>query len=110
MEKLNRSRTAVLPIENPGQDKLSMWFSLSYASFAVMPRAFMEAMPDEWKLRMAALLEEWDEEWDWSRVDEVIGTRVQMVDKNNRLIKTPDWMKNYRRPDRFAIESIRRKK
>ncbi|EOT7147019.1 hypothetical protein ACY3JQ_004601, partial [Shigella flexneri] len=27
---------------------LQLWFGLTHASFCVMPRVFMEAMPPEW--------------------------------------------------------------
>ncbi len=36
-----------------------------------------------------------------------IGTRVQIT-KDGKLIKTPDWMINYRHPDYEVINRIRR--
>jgi len=35
-----------------GEDDLSLWFGLSYASFCVLPRILMEDMPEEWQKKM----------------------------------------------------------
>ena len=40
---------------------LQLWFGLSYASFCVMPRVFMEAMPPEWQGKMAQWLFVYDD-------------------------------------------------
>lgn len=50
---------------SPATDKLSLWFELSYAQFLTVPRLVMESMPDEWQDKMAALLEELDDTFDW---------------------------------------------
>jgi hypothetical protein len=81
---------------------LQLWFGLSYASFAVLPRVLMEAMPFEWQDKMAALLMEYDEAFP-NQPD--ISTRVQ-VTQNGKLIKTPSWLINYRRPDKEAIARV----
>lgn len=88
-----------------GHDDLWLWFELSRASFCVLPRAFMHAMPDEWQRDMARLLNEWDEAWSWP--DDFDGCRVR-VKKGGRLVPTPEWLINYRRPDQRFIESLRR--
>ena len=41
------------------------WFELSYAQFLTVPRLVMEAMPHEWQCKMADLLSEMDETFDW---------------------------------------------
>lgn len=84
-------------------EELSCWFGLSYASFCVLPRVLMEAMPDEWQRQMAKLLNEYDDAFP-NQPD--IGTRVQIT-KDKKLIKTPDWLINYRHPDRKAIDALR---
>ena len=35
---------------------LQLWFGLSYSSFCVMPRVFMEAMPKEWQEKMVQMM------------------------------------------------------
>ncbi|EPM3960078.1 hypothetical protein ACTLNQ_004494, partial [Escherichia coli] len=40
---------------------LQLWFGLTHASFCVMPRVFMEAMPPEWQEKMAQLLFEYSD-------------------------------------------------
>lgn len=46
-------------------DPLSLWFELSYAQFLTVPRLVMESMPLDWQRKMAVLLEEMDETFDW---------------------------------------------
>ena len=86
-----------------GHGALSCWFGLSYASFCTLPRVLMEGMPDEWQWKMAQLLTEYNAEWEQPAG---IGTRVQ-VTQGGRIVKTPDWIVNYRHPDRGVIESMR---
>ncbi len=91
-------------IDRPGHNALSEWFSLSYSSFLTLPRVLMEAMPDEWQGRMAALLEEYDDAYtNWPD----IRVQVRITDGSGRMIKTPRWLINYRHPDRAAIEALR---
>lgn len=84
-------------------DALQCWFNLSYASWLTLPRVLMQAMPLEWQDKMAALLNEYDEAFP-NQPD--IGTRVQ-VTQDGKLIKTPDWLIDYRRPNFEAIEKLR---
>lgn len=86
-----------------GKERLSCWFNLSYASWLTLPRVMMEAMPVEWQDRMAALLEEFRETFP-NQPD--IGTRVQ-VTRDGKLVKAPEWLLNYRRPDKAAIDRMR---
>ena len=92
------------PIAFDGRDDLSAWFGLSYASFLTLPRVFMEAMPDAWQGRMAALLNEYQSAFP-NQPD--LGTRVQVTDGDGRLVKAPRWLLNYRHPDRDAIDACR---
>lgn len=89
-----------------GAERLGCWFSLSRASFAVLPRVLMEAMPDEWQLRMAKLLEEADEAFPNMPV-----TKFTVTAKTNggKFGKIPDWLCNYRHPDRERIEECRKR-
>ena len=94
------------PSAGVGHEQLWGWFSLSRASFCIMPRAFMHAMPDLWQRRMAALMREWDDTWNWG--DDIDGCRAQAT-KGGRLTKMPDYIINYRHPERARIESMKRK-
>ena len=82
-------------MEKDGEYKLSCWFSLSYASWLTLTRVLMEQMPDEWQLKMAELLYEYEAVY-CNQPD--LGTRVQIT-KNGKLIKTPKEYLNYRYPD-----------
>jgi hypothetical protein len=89
-----------------GHEKLHGWFGLSYASFLTLPRVLMNQMPNEWQGKMADLLDEYYEEFP-NLPD--IGSRVQLT-RDGKLIKTPEWIINYRRPDFKQIEGFRKRK
>lgn len=91
-------------MELSGHDKLHGWFGLSYASFLVLPRSFMNEMPDEWQGKMAELLEEYDRTF--GCVDEIDSVFVN-ARKWNRITKIPEWITNYRRPNREKINSVK---
>lgn len=86
-------------------EALQSWFNLSYASWLTLPRVLMEAMPIEWQDEMAALLNEYDETFP---NQPEMGTRVQCT-HNEKLIPTPDWLSNYRHPDKQMIDQMREK-
>jgi hypothetical protein len=44
---------------------MNSWFELSYAQFLTVPRLVMESMPAEWQCKMAELLQEMDDTFDW---------------------------------------------
>ena len=87
-----------------GYDALWLWFGLDRASFLVLPRVLMHEMPDKWQGQMAKLLEEWNETFP---NQPAIGTRVQCTTLAGKLRSWPDWVLNYRRPDRAAISELR---
>ena len=91
-------------IGREGYNKLWDWFGLSYASWLTLPRVLRHEMPDEWQSKMSDLLREYDEHWDFSGIES--GTRVQLTEGGN-LIKTPDWLKNYRHPELRMIRSLK---
>ena len=84
-------------------DALQTWFNLSYASWLTLPRVMMEAMPLIWQDKMGALLHEFSAAFP-NQPD--IGTRVQITERG-KLIPVPDWLVNYRHPDREAISKLR---
>lgn len=90
-----------------GHTDLWRWFGCSRASWLAMPRALMHAMPDWWQAIMVRLLNYWDDEWDWPE-----GTGIPQVSlrKGNKYTKVPDYMCNYRHPDRTLIEQMRRRR
>ncbi len=47
------------------ESPIHAWFELSYAQFLTLPRLVMEAMPPTWQTRMAVLLVQLDETFDW---------------------------------------------
>ena len=53
--------TKVKAMDEEYRKDLQLWFGLSYASFCVMPRVFMEAMPPEWEGKMAQWLFVYDD-------------------------------------------------
>lgn len=91
-------------MDTKGYDRLWGWFGISRASFCVMPRVLMHEMPDAWQFKMAKLLEEYDAAYP-NQPD--VTCRVQIARSNGRLMRTPEWMINYRRPDRETIQELR---
>lgn len=89
-----------------GYEKLWAWFSLSYASFLIMPRVMMHDMPDDWQNKLADLLNEWDEHWDQDNIG--FDSCSVQVKKNNKFCKIPDLLKNYRYPDREKLNEIKK--
>ncbi|POB00131.1 hypothetical protein C2134_02770 [Chromobacterium sinusclupearum] len=88
-----------------GHNALAEWFSIGRASWLTIPRVLLEAMPDEWQGRLAALLNEYDEHY--PNMPE-IGTRVLVTD-NGRVVKTPPWLLNYRHPNQTILIQLMRK-
>lgn len=85
-----------------GHEKLWGWFGLSYASWLTVPRVLMHEMPDEWQGKMADLLHEYEDAFpNQSHLPETYVT----AKRDNKFVKFPDWVLNYRRPDRDAIET-----
>lgn len=91
--------------DRPGHEAL--WLRMSYTGWLTMPRVLMHEMPDEWQARMAKLLEEYDEQFDFSGMQGHVRTTVSIMD-NGSFVKTPDWITNYRYPDKAAIEKFAR--
>lgn len=87
----------------PGYDALWLYFGLSYAGWLTLPRALIHEMPDGWQARMAELLNEWDDTWRNPPNLDVLVT----LKKGNRFVKPPEFLTNYRRPDRAAINELR---
>lgn len=91
-------------VRGEGYQRLWGWFGLSYASFLTLPRVLMHAMPDEWQKKMAALLEEYDDTFDY---DSLPNTTVRCT-RDGKLVEMPEIIKNYRHPDYIALIKLRR--
>lgn len=94
-------------MKNKGYEDLSLWFGLTRANWLTIPRVMMEAMPNKWQEKMARLLNEFDDTWDSNKVE--LETTVRLM-KDKKIIRMPEWMKNYRHPDYKFIESLKLKK
>src|SRR3990167_7095348 len=84
-------------IPRKGYDALWDWFELSHASWLTLQRVLMHEMPDEWQLKLAKLLHEWDATIVTDTLD--VKTIVQLKTFDGKFIKVPEWLKNYRHPD-----------
>jgi hypothetical protein len=92
-------------IDKQGHDKLWSWFSISYSSWLTLPRVLMHEMPDEWQSKMADLMKEWDEHWDFSTIP--FDTSVQLKE-NGKYVSTPEWLSNYRHPRKKDIAILKK--
>lgn len=92
--------------EPAGYAALRFWFGFSRASWLTLPRALMQEMPDEWQAKMAALLEEWDAQWD---IPESLAYETSVSAKRDgKFASWPDLLVNYRHPDLNGIEAMRK--
>ncbi|AIB40815.1 hypothetical protein [Pseudomonas sp. WCS374] len=82
---------------------LSCYFGLTYASWLTLPRVLMESMPDEWKRSMATLLNQYEDAY---QNQPSYGTTVR-VTVDGKMVRTPEWLINYRHPDRSMINQVR---
>ena len=82
-------------------------WGLSYASWLTMPRVLMQAMPDDWQKRMAALLREYAAAYP---AQPNLGTSVRCTSSSGRLVETPGWVTNYRHPNAAEIARCRGEK
>lgn len=88
-----------------GYSRLHEWFGLSRASFLVAPRVLLQEMPDDWQLRLAALMHRYDDEYPYMpNVTPVVSLKNY---ETKEFVKIPDWMLNYRHPDYDVIDRIR---
>ena len=84
-------------------DKLQQWFSLSYESWLTLPRVLLEDMPEEWQDKFADLLFEYS---DTFVAAPEVSVFVQLK-KNNKYHKVPDWLCDYRRPNKEIIRLLK---
>jgi hypothetical protein len=90
----------------PGYEALQQTFGLSYAKWVVMPRAVMEAMPDDWQMRASLLIDELFEAFqDLDKDGQFV---VTMRDRYTGRVKSlPSALCEYRHPDRDALDAYR---
>ena len=74
------------------EDKLHLWFELSYAQYLTIPRLVLQSMPVKWKNKLAELLFELDDTVDWRPGDGRYW--VKLRDGKGRYCADP--LSNYR--------------
>lgn len=89
--------------EHDATKDLACYFGLTYASWLTLSRVLMEAMPEEWKRSMATLLNQYDDAYP---NQPSYGTTVR-VTVDGKMVRTPEWLVNYRHPDRSMINRVR---
>ena len=89
--------------EHDATKDLACYFGLTYARWLTLPRVLMEAMPEEWKRSIATLLNQYDDAYP---NQPSYGTTVR-VTVDGKIVRTPEWLINYRHPDRAMINQVR---
>lgn len=97
-DKSKEKKEEVVWRESP----IHVWFELSYAQYLTVPRIVMQSMPHEWQEKMAKLLEEMDETFDWRPNEGRYW--VKLKDDKGRFAKPP--LHDYRHGN---IEHLRRR-
>jgi hypothetical protein len=92
-------------VKRKGCDALWLWFGLSRASFLRLPRVLMHEMPNEWQGKMAKLLEEYDDTFDFHDGPS-FATNVSLK-KCGKFVRCPQWILQYRHPDKEQINKVR---
>lgn len=87
---------------NPQEEPINLAFGLSYASFLVIPRLLMEAMPYEWQKDMIDLMGELSKKYIWEMEDQRLV--IRMTDQHNRLVTMDKNLCDYRRGDATIYE------
>lgn len=80
---------------------ISSYFSLSYCSWLTVPRVLLQQMDENWQERFVKLMDEFDSEfpnWQNDSPDIHVMGRV-----SGKAAKLPDWLHNYRQPDKIKI-------
>lgn len=96
--------------ETEGFSRLWRWFGPSRASWVTLPRVLMHEMPGDWQDRMAALLEEFDDEFPEWCGNLQFSVRARRADGDGRLVSVPEALCNYRYPQWDEIAEMRRRK
>jgi len=92
----------IVPDEPSVPPDINLWFELSYAHYLTVPRLVLESMPLEWQQKMAELLFEMDETFDWRPKEGRYWVRLK--DSNGRFTAAP--LSDYRR-GQAEIEKLR---
>lgn len=99
-EEVEQIRAELLQFYEDSGEPIHLWFELSYANYLTIPRSVLEAMPSDWQVKMACLLEELDRTIDWR--PEEGRYWVQLKDANGRYRSDP--LSNYRHPEKGTIK------
>ena len=75
------------------EEPINWWFELSYAQYLTVPRLVMQSMPLEWQRKMAVLLQEMDETFDWRPKEGQYW--VKLKNSKGRFMDAP--LEDYRR-------------
>lgn len=73
------------------------WFGLSYSSYLVLPRSLLCGMPEEWQVKMVALIDEMRKTYDSNKIDD--NYDVILRDEKGRFKADP--LSNYRHPPKL---------
>jgi hypothetical protein len=63
----------------------------------------MHEMPDDWQMRMADLLNEWNATWDSNDMP----TPSVGAKQSGKYVRWPEWLINYRHPNSAKINALR---
>lgn len=79
-------------------------FGLTYASFLVVPRAVLQAMPVEWQRKFVEMMEELNEKFPWESSLKNVDKFLVQGRYNGKFVSLPSGLTDYRRPNLSWIE------
>ena len=78
-------------------------FGLTYASWFIVPRIILEAMPVEWQEKFVNLISELNDTYDW----EPEAVMQIMFREKGKFASTPECFTNYRHPNYEWLDLIK---
>lgn len=78
------------------------WFGLTYSAYLVLPRAILEALPEDLQNRMIACIDEARELLDTDKISD--NYSVKLRDDEGRYVRDP--FANYRHPPAVPMRAL----
>lgn len=107
LQKEKNKKEAVMCVEEEViiiEEPVHMMFGLSYASWLILPRVVLEAMPTNWQKKLVDLVRELDDAYEWHPGYDMF---VQFRNRG-KIMTIPEHFNNYRRPDIAWLSGVKR--
>lgn len=94
-----------MKVNDKGYQALWLWFGLSYAGFLTLPRVLMHEMPDDWQMKMADLLQEYEDTF--CKFPNDMPQPYVVGRCKGKFAKWQQWLLDYRHPNKNEIAKLK---